>query len=44
MYDNDLDHKRAALGRGRECDHFDDNNKKLLHASEKLVEKESNRK
>jgi hypothetical protein len=28
MYDNDLDHKCEALGRSRECDHFDDNNKR----------------
>ena len=26
MYDSDPGHKCAALGRGRECDYFDDNN------------------
>ena len=28
MYDSDLGHRCAALGRGRECDYFDENNKR----------------
>ena len=28
MYDNNLEHRCAAVGRGRECDYFDDSNKR----------------